>query len=294
MKDISGIYPALLTPYKNEKIYEEGVKNLIEYLTKQGCKGLYVGGSTGEGFHLTMEERKELFTYVKKYSPSYFTLIAYVGFISTSEAVELANFVKELKYDAISSVPPYYYPFTFEEIKGYFVELATKSDMPLIIYNIPVRSGVSFSLDQMSSLLDIKGVVGMKYTASNLYELEQLKEDHPDKTIFFGSDEMLTSGLSMGADGGIGSTYNFLLPGYIAIYEAMKNNDYQKALSIQKKCNKIIRVFSHYPLFALMKPVMRYLGVDVGECKKPLTNLTNEEEKDLIDQLNKCDWNFTK
>ena len=119
-KPFGGIYPALLTPFTQDNtINESALKRLIEYNIKKGVSGFYVTGSTGEAFLLSMEERKQVMKLVKNAVNGRCKLIAHVGCIATHLAIELAKYAEELGYDAISSVAPYYYKFSFSEIKQY-------------------------------------------------------------------------------------------------------------------------------------------------------------------------------
>ena len=114
-----GVFPALLTPFdKNGAINVDSVKKLVDLNVKKGVNGFYVGGSSGEGLLLTVDERKQLFKAAAEANEGRTTLIAHVGTICTDHAIEMAKYAKEVGFDAISAVAPYYYGFGYDAIKN--------------------------------------------------------------------------------------------------------------------------------------------------------------------------------
>ena len=135
-------------------------------------------------------------------------MIAQVGSLDLKEAIELGKYATELGYDAISAVTPFYYPFSFEEIRDYYFDLIDATQNDLIIYAIPDLTGVNISIDQFESLFNHERIIGVKYTAPNFYLLERIRKAFPNKLILSGFDEMLVQAAISGVDGAIGSTYN--------------------------------------------------------------------------------------
>ena len=141
-----GVFPALLTPFKADgSINDDSVAKLIEYNVRKGVDGFYVGGSTGEGMLLTVDERKQLFRASAEANAGRTTMIAHVGTICTDHAIELAKYAKEVGFDAISAVAPYYYSFSYDAIKNYYLDIVNSVDIPMIIYNFPNASGFNFT-----------------------------------------------------------------------------------------------------------------------------------------------------
>ena len=130
-----GIFPALLTPFdKDGRINEKELARLVSYNVKKGVKGFYVTGSTGEAFLLSTEERKQAMSVIKDAAEGA-TLIAHIGSLNEREAIELGKHAYALGYDAVSSVAPYYYKFSFDEIRGYYSRLADASSLPMLVYH---------------------------------------------------------------------------------------------------------------------------------------------------------------
>ena len=125
-------------------------------------------------------------------------------------------------------------------------------------------------------------ILGVKHTSSDFFMLERLKSFRPDAVIFNGYDEMFLSGLAAGADGGIGSTYNFMAEKYIAIEKAFRNGDLAAAQAEQKKANAIIAALLDCGVMPGCKALCRHLGLDLGDCRKPFRRLTEEQERRLI------------
>ena len=273
-----GIFTALLTPFdKENKINEKSLEALVKHNLNMGVKGFYVCGSTGEAFLLSTDERKHVMQIVKDCAPDS-TLIAHIGSVNEAEATELAKHAEKLGYNAISSVAPFYYKFSFEEIKGYYNRLADSVALPMLVYHFPAFSGVNMGVGEISQFLENEKFLGIKFTSNDFFTLEQAKTRFPEKIIYNGFDEMFLSGLSMGADGGIGSTYNFMADKFVAIQKLFSENKIAEAQAIQTEANRIITLLCKFGVMQSEKEVLNQLGIDLGECRKPFGVLTDEEK----------------
>lgn len=289
MEKYKGIFTALLTPFdKENKVNEKELEKLVKFCLNKGVKGFYVGGSTAEAFLLSTDERKQIMDVVKS-TASDATLIAHIGSINELEATELALHAKKLSYDVISSVAPFYYKFTFEEIKNYYFRLADKAELPMLVYHFPAFSGVNMGINEMGQFLNDDRFLGIKYTSNDFFTMEQCKSNFPDKIVYNGFDEMFLAGLSMGADGGIGSTYNFMADKFVKIKELFDSSEIEKAKEIQKLANRIITILCKIGVMQSEKEVLNQLGFDFGVCRHPFGEPTMEEkqliEKEIIPYL---------
>lgn len=278
-----GVLPALLTPFdNNDCINKQAVDKLVKYNLGKGVDGFYVGGSTGEGLLLTVEERIALFNYTAEANEGKSTLIAHVGSIATKHAIEMAKGAQKAGYDAISAVAPYYYKFSPDAIKQYYYDIASSVDIPMIIYNFPGANG--FSLDKATAeemFANNDKFIGIKHTTSDMFALQQFKSMKADPVVYNGFDEMFMAGLAMGADGGIGSTYNFMAEKFIAIRNAFNNGDIATAQKIQNEANEIIAVLIKHGVFASEKYILECLGIDMGICRKPFMPLAENAKQEL-------------
>lgn len=278
MKNFKGIFPALLTPFDaNDNVNTAELKRLVEWHISQGVTGFYVAGSTGEAFLLSEEERRLVYATVKEAAGDRATLIAHVGAVSTKQAVEYAKYVESIGYDAVSAVAPFYYKFSNAQVIEHYTAIADSVKIPLIIYNIPAFSGVDLSLDEVSGLLNHENILGIKYTSNDYFKMQQIRARFPEKIIYNGFDEMMICGLAMGADGGIGSTYNFMADKFIKIQQLWQSGDVKGAQAVQEEANKIIAALIKVGVMAGEKAVLTLLGYDFGVCRKPFDSLSDEQ-----------------
>lgn len=276
-----GIFTALLTPFdKNNKVNEKELAKLVKFCVDKGVQGFYVGGSTAEAFLLSTAERKQIMDVVKDTAPDK-TLIAHIGSINELEATELGKHARNLGFDAVSSVTPFYYKFSFNEIKNYYFRLADNSELPMLVYYIPSFSGVNMGTKEMGQFLSDDRFMGIKYTSNDFFTMEQCKTNFPEKIIYNGFDEMLLSGLVMGADGGIGSTYNFMADKFVKIRELFMAGKIEEAQAVQREANRIITILCKIGVMQAEKEVLNQLGFDFGICRHPFGEPT-AEDKELI------------
>ena len=272
------LYSALMTAFNEDgSVNLDGVRAMVRYnIDVNHIDGLYVGGSTGETFMLNVDEKKAIFKAVYEEANGAIDLIAQVGSLNITEAKELARYVTALGYPMISAVTPFYYNFTFEQIKNYYNEILADVDNKLIVYSIPALTGVSLSLDQFAELFENPKIVGIKYTNPDFYLLERVRERFPDKLLLSGFDEMLLPALSVGVDGAIGSTFNVNAPRAkqeIAAFEAGNN---AQALALQRESNDLIAAILDNDLYPTIKLLFKELGVDAGICKQPMSAPTSQ------------------
>lgn len=218
----------------------------------------------------------EVFRVVGKHMAGKCNLFAHVGAISTDSAVRMAKVAEESGFDAVSAVAPFYYSFPLEAIKTYYSDIMHATTLPMLMYNFPNAGGFNGMLDVVNSFIQDDKLLGIKHTSQNLFELEQFKHLDRDLVVFNGFDEMLVAGLSMGADGGIGSTYNFMPKIILDIYNSFNQGDIAAAQKAQDKANRIISAMIPFGVFQMEKEILTNLGLPVGECRKPFLPLSAE------------------
>lgn len=278
---IMGVIPALITPFdENENFDEKRMRNLVEHLLKKGIHGLYLTGSTGEGFLMTPDERKRVVEVVADQVNNRIPLIAHIGAIGTRISIDLAKHAADVGVDALSSVPPFFWKFDNESIFNYYRDITASTELPMIVYNIELAGLVGFEL--VKRLSTIEGVKGIKYTSTAHFEVMRMKEElGRDFLVYSGCDEMAMSGLSFGADGVIGSFYNLMPELFIAIYEALQNNDLKRAKEKQRVANIIIMHLSQKNYIGIMKRALSWMGVDAGYCRSPFSKYDLDDEAEM-------------
>lgn len=286
IKDFKGVIPALLTVFdENENIDEKGMRELVSYLIDLGVDGLYLTGSTGEGFTMSSEERKKVVEIVMDEVKDRIPVVVHIGAIGTKLSIELAKHAESLGVTGISSVPPFYWKFSEKQIINYYKDIAESCKTPMIVYNVPLAG--LLTVDTIEKLASIENIKGIKYTAQSHYEITQIKDKFgEDFLVYSGCDEMALSGLLSGADGIIGSTYNVLPDLFININNAVNNKDIDLAKKLQKEGVSIIMYLLNTPCFlAGMKSLLRAMGIRAGYCRRPFENFNEEYEKEFLQGL---------
>ncbi|MCG3399618.1 N-acetylneuraminate lyase [Staphylococcus massiliensis] len=284
--NLKGLYAALLVPFdKKGEIKEESLIQIANNaLETEQLDGLYVNGSSGENFLLNKEQKKRIFKLVRENVSEDANLIAQIGALDINEAIELGQYATEFGYDAISAVTPFYYPFTFEEIKNYYFDLVDAIDNNLIIYSIPGLTGVDISIEQFRELFEHEQIIGVKYTSPNFFLLERLRVAFPDKLIFSGFDEMLTQALVSGVDGAIGSTYN--VNGRLArkVVNHINAGNITEAYLVQHQMNDMIEDILAMGIYPTLKEILKLRGIDSGLPKQPFLPF-NENYREALNEL---------
>lgn len=283
--NFKGVFPALITPLtKEEKLNVPALEKLLAYEMGKGANGFYIGGATGEGLLLDIPERKKLCEKSIEFIGANKAKIVHITDINFRNTIELAKHAEAAGADAISSIAPIYFKYDENDIYNYYKAIAESVNIPLIIY-YTVAAGVNISTDLFCRLFEIDNITGVKWTSSNYYELIKLRERCPDANIFNGPDEMLVCGLSAGADGGIGSTYNIMYPTIRKIYDSFTAGDIASAQAAQKKADKIINVILKYSVIPVCKLVLEECGIEVGNASFPMTTYTAEQRKQIMKEL---------
>lgn len=277
MKSLKGVIPAMLTVFdEHEEVDIKRTEALVDFLLDREVDGFYLTGSTGEGFLMTGEERKLVVETVVRRVAGRKPVIVHVGDIGTKKSIELAQHAYEAGADAISSVPPFYWKFSEQDIYNYYKDLSEATPLPMIVYNVPLAGLMGTEL--IVRLSQLENVKGLKFTGKDHDQMSHLKELlGADFMIYSGCDEMSFSGLSVGTDGIIGSFYNVMPEVFKGIYEAVQKGELAKGVRLQKIGTEIILASLKYDYLALMRNMIKWQGVDAGYSRRPFTNYEESE-----------------
>lgn len=276
---MKGIYSALMVPYNEDgSISEKGLREIIRHnIDKMKIDGLYVGGSTGENFMISTDEKKRIFEIAIDEAKDKVHLIAQVGSINLHEAVELGKYATKLGYKCLSAVTPFYYKFDFSEIKDYYETIVRETGNNMVVYSIPFLTGVNINVSQFAELFENEKIIGVKFTAGDFYLLERMRKAFPNKLIFSGFDEMLLPAAVMGIDGAIGSTFNINGPRAKEILNLVKAGKFEEALKVQNITNDLIEGILSNGLYQTIKEIMKLQGVNAGYCRKPMKKIEDKQ-----------------
>ena len=278
MKKFTGIFPALVTPFdENGRVNPEMIGKIVEHCLAKGVSGFYVGGSTGESYLLSADERRLALEEVMKAVDGRAKVIANIGVFATEHGVELAKHAESLGVDAISSVPPFYFSFNMNEYVQYYNDLADCVDVPVVIYNIPAMSGISFKNDDIDRFFANEKIIGMKHTSYDLFQAQRVIKKYPEKTVFCGHDELFLSATAIGAQAGIGSSFNIMSEKFVKIQQLVAENKWDEAAVIQDQANAVIEALCKVGVFKGIKAALKLQGMDCGVCRKPFQPLDNDQ-----------------
>lgn len=274
----TGIYVPLVTPFKeNGEIDYEVLAKATKFVLSKGSDGIYACGGTAEFCLLTTEERKRCLEVIIENADGK-EVIAHVGSQSTAESVELAHHAASVGANMLSAVAPYYFGYTFPQIKEYFRKIAHATDLSLMIYN--AAQARTYSLEEMKELLEDEKITAVKYTGQNFYFLERLINSCPDKQFYTGCDEAFLAGAAVGSHGAIGTTYNYYADKYIEARKLFKEGKNAEALEIIHKLNSITEaIISTTSLIAATKYIMSLQGLDILPLsREPFSPLTDGDK----------------
>ena len=257
---LKGIFPAVASPCNEDEVFlEETFAKLVSSLCGESIGGVYVCGVTGDGYRMSLAERKraaEIAVAAAKRPCK--AVIVHVGASNTRHAICLAEHAAKTEATAVSSIAPV--NCDQEQLITYYRDIAVASGLPVLVYHFPAFTHRSPTLDDVLALLDIEGVVGVKATDWNMFFVKQLSLARPEKMIFSGYDETLVPALLYGACGGIGSWYNVFPKSFVQIWESVRAGQLAEAMRI----NEQILMFLDLASKCGVRPVFEYLLKEAG------------------------------
>ena len=293
MEKICGLIDAPFTPFdKNGEVNLEPLGIYAAMLAKNGLKGVFINGSSGEGYMLTDEERMQLAEKWMEVAPAGFKVIVHVGSCCLKSSRKLAEHAASIGAWGIGSMaPPFPKIGRIEELVKYCETIAGGApELPFYYYHIPAFNGAYLPMIELLKAVDgrIPNFAGIKYTFESLYEYNQCRLYGGGKyDMLHGQDETILPCLAMGgAQGGIGGTTNYNGVNLVGILEACKAGDLEKARELQNFSQEVINVICHYRgNIVAGKRIMKLIGLDLGPNRVPFQNMTDEEEARMKQEL---------
>lgn len=293
MEKIKGLINAPFTPfYENGEVNFEPLGDYVRLLINNGLKGVFINGSSGEGYMLTEEERIKLAEYWMKVSPEGFKVIVHVGSTCVKMSRRLARHAQEIGAWGIGAMAsPFPKVARIDELVDYCDEIASAAtELPFYFYHIPALSGVFLPMLPFLQAVDgrIPNFAGIKYTYESIYEYNQCLLYKGNKyDMLHGQDETILPALAMGgAQGGIGGTTNYNGKSLVGIIDAWNSGDIEKARELQNFSQEVINVICRYRGNIVGgKRIMKLIGLNLGKNRTPFQNITDEEEKSMKEEL---------
>ena len=286
---LRGIFPALCTAFDERGNFDPARHTvLVERLIGQGVHGLFAAGTTGEFPSLSAPERERLLETVISAARGRVPVIVHVGSFDPREATRLARHAVAAGAAGVSAIPPIYYRLRDEEVLSHYRAVARAAEpLPFYVYHIPDLTRVPATRPLLEGLLGIPNFAGLKWSDPDLHGLGRAVELLGDRAdILAGKDETLLPALCMGARGAIGSTYNFIAPWFVGVWDAFGKGDLAAARSLQARANRVIEVGLKWdPGPPSWKAGAHWVGTDCGDPRPPLRRFAPGElralEKDL-------------
>ena len=298
MDKITGLIDAPFTPfYENGEVNLEPIEQYAKMLAKNGLKGVFINGSSGEGYMLTEEERMRLAERWVEVAPEGFKVIVHVGSTCVKSSERLAAHAQKIGAFGIGAMAtPFPKIGRIEELVKYCEEIAAAApELPFYYYHIPAFNGAYLSMLDFLKAVDgrIPNFAGIKYTYESLYEYNQCRLYANGKfDMLHGQDETILPCLAMGgAQGGIGGTTNYNGRCLVGILDAWKSGDLEKARELQNYAQEVINVICHFRGNIVGgKRIMKLIGLDLGKNRTPFNNMTDEEEARMKQELEAIDF----
>jgi len=283
----TGACTALVTPFLNDQINYPMMEMLIKRQLDAGIKTIVLCGTTGEGSTLSDEEKLEMFRRAREYVGKDALIIAGTGSNSTRHAVQLSKEAEQAGVDALLVVSPYYNKATPDGLIAHYVSVAHAVKIPLIVYNVPGRTGVDIPVRVYQSLSRIPNIAGVKEATNSISKILQIRSICGNAfPIWSGNDDMTVPIMALGGSGVISVASNVCPIQIQAMTDAALNGDFDTAAELQCCLSKLMEL-----LFCEVNPIpvkaaMKLIGYDCGECRLPLTPLSASNKEKMQKILN--------
>jgi N-acetylneuraminate lyase/4-hydroxy-tetrahydrodipicolinate synthase len=271
-----GIYVAMLTPFTADgEINEAELRRIVDFQIAAGVDGLFPISSVGEYIHMSREEKFRMMEIIADQNRGRVRLTPGVGSSLPAESIILARKAKEIGCDAVVVAPPYFFQLSQENIEKYFESIADAVDIPMILYNIPLFTQ-PLSYDVVKRLARRNNIVGMKDSSGSMVDflhfMDKVRIIGEDINILTGREETLFPCLMVGGKGCMTATSGILPEIMIAIYEAWKADDYERARELQFSILLVVRAMFSLPFPLGFKVAMEMRGFAMGPPKQPLSD----------------------
>ncbi|HFI0500850.1 TPA: 4-hydroxy-tetrahydrodipicolinate synthase [Streptococcus suis] len=279
MEAIRGIISPILTPMnEDESVNHEELRRQIDRLISNGVHGLFIFGTNGEGYILSEEEKIAVMQTTVDQTAGRVPVYASTGLIGTADTIRLSRKAKEIGVDVISIITPSFAAASQEEIYTHFKTVAEAVDLPIVLYNIPARTGNAISPGTVGKLSQISNIVGVKDSSGNfdtiLQYIEQTR-DRKDFAVLSGNDSLILWTLLAGGRGGVAGCSNVYPHTMSQIFEKFIQGDIQGAREFQDSIRSFRNCFQFGNPNTIVKYAVAELGYPVGKCRAPFNQLSD-------------------
>ncbi len=288
--DAGEVITAMVTPFDAKREIDfNKVEELTHHLISHGTDAILVAGTTGEGPTLTHDEEIELLSTVKRANENKAKIIMNAGSNCTQTAIRTAKLAEKEEVDAILSVVPYYNKPSQKGMFAHFSTIAESTKLPIIIYNIPGRTGVNILPETVAKLADkYENIIGIKQSFNDMDTITELKMRCPEDFVIYSGDDSLTLPmLSLGAHGVISVASHILGTELKSMIRNYKTGDVKTALNMHRKLYPAFKKLFMAPNPVPVKAVLAHLGIISDYVRRPLIELDADEKEDLFKVIDK-------
>jgi 4-hydroxy-tetrahydrodipicolinate synthase len=305
---IRGIIPPMVTPLVTQEtlghdaLDHAGIERLVEHLLGGGVHGLFILGTCGEGLSLSHSLRRELVESVCRQVDGRVSVLVSITDTSRAESIDLSRFAADAGADALVLAPPCYYPIEQEELLGYVRSIVREIPLPVLLYNMPALTKVTFEPSTVRQLLDENAIVGLKDSSGNLHYFEairQVSRERSEWSLLTGTEHLLTRALDLGGDGGVCGGANVWPQLFVQIYEGSTSltdsafADHKEVVNdLVDKADRLGQIYrgaaSASSMVKGLKAALAVMGICGETVAEPLQSLAAQERREikrLIDSL---------
>lgn len=288
MKEIKGIIAPILTPMdENENVNETELRNQVDRLIDAGIHGIFAFGTNGEGYILSEQEKELVLQIVVEQTAGRVPVYAGSGCISTKDTIRMSIRAKEMGADVLSIITPWFAAASQEELVAHYTAVAEAVDMPIVLYNIPARTGNALQPATVERLAEIDTIVGVKDSSGNFDNMLQYIErtGTGDFAVLSGNDSLILWNLMAGGAGGIAGCANVFPKNMVEIYEAFQRGDLKRARECQDNIRAFRNCFKYGNPNTIVKAAVAMQGYPVGTCRRPFDRISEEGKRALTKVL---------
>ena len=278
MTEIKGIIVPICTPFnEDETLNLEELKVQIDRMIEAGIDGIFPFGTNGEGYILNFEEKRAVLKTTIEHVNGRVPVYAGTGCISTKETIAQSLMAKELGADVVSIITPSFAKASQEELYQHYKTVAEAVDMPILLYNIPARTGNALEPETVRRLAQIPNIVGAKDSSGNWDNLKayiDIRKERPDFAVLSGNDSLILNSLKYGGQGAIAGCANVYPHVMASIYDLFTEGKLEEAETVQNSIASFRAVFKYGNPNTIVKKAVNLLGYPVGECRAPFNGLS--------------------
>ena len=282
----SGSFVAIVTPFRNGKLDERAFADLIEFQITNGTHGIVPCGTTGESATLSPEEHERVVALTVEIAHRRVPVIAGTGSNSTDESLAFTKHAKAVGADGALLITPYYNKPTQEGLFQHYAAVAKATDIPIILYNIPGRTGVNMAPGTVSRLADFPNIVAIKEGSGSLQQVSNILEQCGEKiTLLSGDDPLTLPMMAIGAKGVITVTANIAPLEMATMVNTALKGDYQEARAMHYKLAPLFTALFYETNPIPVKAALAYMGKVQNELRLPLTPMSSEHKEKLTQAM---------